>query len=580
MTITVNPAPTMSNANAKTICSGSNINLALTSAVPSNYSWIATDNPNITGASTSAQSGSTINDILVNTSTSVQTVTYTVTPTSTTGSCPGVRANCNNYGEPHSDNEQCQRQKKSASGSNINLALTSVVPSTYSWIATDNSNITGESTSAQTGSTINDVLVNTSTSVQTVTYTVTPTSTTGSCPGVVQTVNNYSEPHSNNVTIANAKTICSGDNINLALTSVVPSTYSWIATDNSNITGESTSAQSGSTINDILVNTSTSVQAVTYTVTPTSTTGSCPGVVQTVTITVNPAPTMSNANAKTICSGDNINLALTSVVPSTYSWIATDNSNIAGESTSAQTGSTINDVLVNTSTSVQTVTYTVTPTSTTGSCPGVAQTVTITVNPIPTMSSANAKTICSGDNINLALTSVVPSSYSWIATDNSNLTGESTSAQPGSTINDVLVNTSTSVQTVSYTVTPTSTTGSCPGTPQTVTITVNPTPTMSSANAKTICSGDNINLALTSVVPSTYSWIANDNSNITGESTSAQSGSTINDILVNTSTSVQAVTYTVTPTSTTGSCAGSCANCNNYSEPCTNNEQCQRQNNL
>ena len=171
---------------------------------------------------------------------------------------------------------------------------------------------------------------------------------------------------------------------------------------------------------------------------------SCASITSNISVTVNPVPVMSNANAKTICSGSNINLALTSVVPSTYSWIATDNSNITGESTSAQTGSTINDVLVNTSTSVQTVTYTVTPTSTTGSCPGVAQTVTITVNPIPTMSSANAKTICSGDNINLALTSAVPSNYSWIATDNPNITGESTSAQSGSTINDILVNTSTS----------------------------------------------------------------------------------------------------------------------------------------
>jgi hypothetical protein len=554
VTITVNPAPTMSSANAKTICSSDNVNLALTSVVPSDYSWIAADNPNVTGESTSTQSGSTINDALVNSTTSVQTVTYTVTPTSTTGTCPGTPQTVTITVNP-TPTMSSANAKTICSGDNISLTLTSVVPSSYSWVAADNTNVTGESTSAQSGSTINDILVNTTTSVQTVTYSVTPTSTTGSCPGTSQTVTITVNP-APTMSSASSKTICSSDNVNLALTSVVPSGYSWIAADNSFVTGESTSAQSGSTLNDVLVNTTTSVQGVTYTVTPTSTTGTCPGTPQTVTITVNPAPTMSSANAKTICSGDNINLALTSVVPSSYSWVAADNTNVTGESTSAQSGSTINDALVNTTTSVQTVTYTVTPTSTTGTCPGTPQTVTITANPTPTMSSANAKTICSGDNVSLALTSVVPSNYSWIAADNTNVTGESTSAQSGSTLNDVLVNLTTSVQTVTYTVTPTSTTGTCPGTPQTVTITVNPAPTMSSANAKTICSGDNVGLALTSVVTSTYSWVAATNANVTGESTSAQSGSTINDILVNTTTSVQTVTYTVTPTSTTGSCPG------------------------
>ncbi|HKM93517.1 MAG TPA: PKD-like domain-containing protein, partial [Prolixibacteraceae bacterium] len=76
----------------------------------------------------------------------------------------------------------------------------------------------------------------------------------------------------------------------------------------------------------------------------------------------------------------------------------------------------------------------------------VSNEVTVTVNPSPTMSSANAKTICSGANVSLALTSVVPSGYSWIATANANVTGESTSAQTSATISDVLVNTTSTVQ--------------------------------------------------------------------------------------------------------------------------------------
>ena len=313
---------------------------------------------------------------------------------------------------------------------------------------------------------------------------------------------------------ANSKTICSGENVNLALTSVVPSSYSWVAADNANVTGESTTAQSSATISNVLVNTTTSVQTVTYTVTPTSTTGSCVGTSQTVTITVNPAPTMTSANTKTICSGSNVSHALTSNIPSSYSWVATANPNVTGESTTAQSSATISDVLVNTTASVQTVTYTVTPTSTTGSCIGTAQTVTITVNPAPTMTSANTKTICTSTNVSLALTSDIASSYSWVATDNPNVTGESTTAQNTALISDNLVNSTLSTQTVTYTVTPTSTPTGCTGASQTVTITVTPVNTITLTSA---AGTDNQTKCInTPIINITYTTVGATGATITG----------------------------------------------------------------
>src|SRR5207248_2228376 len=148
------------------------------------------------------------------------------------------------------------------------------------------------------------------------------------------------------------------------------STYTWIATDNPNTTGESTTLQSTSTLSNTITNNTSSVQSVTYTVTPTSTVGGCVGKIERATCTVNPKPNMTSANTATICSGSTVNISLTSDVASTYTWIATDNPNTTGESTTLQSISTLSNTITNNTSSVQSVTYTVTPTSTVGGCVG------------------------------------------------------------------------------------------------------------------------------------------------------------------------------------------------------------------
>lgn len=224
----------------------------------------------------------------------------------------------------------------------------------------------------------------------------------------------------------------------------------------------------------------------------------------TETITVNQLPNVTSASSGTICSGDNVNYNIVSDLASTYVWSAASNTNVTGESTSAQTTSTINDVLTNAGTSVQTVNYAITPTSSNG-CVGPTVPYPVTVNPSPTLSAIGVTTICSGSTLSIPLSSSVSSTHSWLAASNTNITGESTSAQTGNTINDNLVNTSSTPQTVNYTVTPTSTAGSCIGSGQTVSVTVNPTP---NANA-----GANINMdcnnptdAFVATGGGTYSW--------------------------------------------------------------------------
>ncbi|MGB3948771.1 MAG: PKD-like domain-containing protein, partial [Bacteroidia bacterium] len=554
VTVNVKPIPSMTNTSSATICSGSSVSIALSSNISSSYTWIAADNPNITGESITSQLTSTLSNTLVNNSTLAQNVLYTVTPTSTTGSCTGVPQTVTVVVNPV-PTVTSSSTAIICSGGTVNIPFTSSAPSDYSWVATDNSNTTGESTTSQVTSTLNNTIINNSAIVQNVVYTVTPTAKLGGCVGAAQTITVVVNP-TPTITSALTATICSGSNVTISLTSDIASGFYWTAADNVNTSGESTTSQSNATLSNTITNNSAIAQNVVYTVTPTSTNGNCVGTPQTVTVTVNPAPVITNSTTATICSAGAVTIPLTSNVASTFSWVASDNPNTTGESTTAQSTSTLNNTITNNSSLAQNVIYTVTPTSTTGSCVGASQTVTVVVNPVPTMTSLNAATICSGGSVAIALSASTPSSFSWIAANNANTTGESITTESSATLNNTITSTSATAQNVVYTVTPTATLGGCTGASQTVTLVVNPKPIMTSASSATICSGGSVNIPLTSNIASNYSWIAADNLNTTGESTTAQSNGTLNNTIINNSATAKNVIYSVTPTSTAGSCVG------------------------
>ena len=94
--------------------------------------------------------------------------------------------------------------------------------------------------------------------------------------------------------------------------------------------------------------------------------------------------------------------------------------------------------------------------------------------------------------------------YTWTITTNTNITGAS--AGTGSQISQVLTNSSATIQTIIYTVTPTS--GTCIGTPFTITIDVYPKPNVifDLAN-QTICNNTITNLVtLSSSLPGTITF--------------------------------------------------------------------------
>jgi hypothetical protein len=267
---------------------------------------------------------------------------------------------------------------------------------------------------------------------------------------------------------------------------VVPAntTYSWTAPV---VTGGMTGGAAQTNQNTIfgtLTNPTNTAQTATYTVTPRSgISPQCYGAPFTVTVTVNPRATIATINA-TVCSLNTVTVTPANgggnIIPTgtTYSWgLPVVTGGITGATTGTAQTSLI-QTLTNPTTSNQTATYTVTPTS--GTCAGNPFTVIVTVYPRPVVNANTpSQTIChnSAPSIVISNPANVITSYSWTRDNTVNVTG-TTSGTSGSiaagntfTIANTLTNTTGVPQTVIYTITPTA--NGCAGNPITATVIVN-----------------------------------------------------------------------------------------------------------
>ncbi|SFA93011.1 PKD-like domain-containing protein, partial [Algoriphagus aquimarinus] len=315
-----------------------------------------------------------------------------------------------------------------------------------------------------------------------------------------------------------------------------------------------------SNISGTLTNPTNTPQTATYTVTPTS--GSCTGNTFTVIVTLSPKPAVTNMTSA-VCSGDAFTATpangTNGVVPAgtTYSWnLLSVTGGLTGGTSGS--GSSITGTLTNPTSVPQTAIYEVTPTS--GSCSDNTFLVTVTVDPKPEVTDI-ADTICSGDSFALtpidATDGIVPpgTTYSWgVPAISGGLTGGAIGS--GSSISGTLTNPTNTVQTATYTVTPT--VNGCTGPNFTVTVTVDPIATITPITDN-VCTGDAFSITPANgtdgIVPTgtTYTW---DSPMVTGGITggAAGSGISIDGTLVNPTNTPQTATYTVTPTS--GSCIG------------------------
>jgi len=332
---------------------------------------------------------------------------------------------------------------------------------------------------------IADVLVNNDDAPATVTYSITAVANGakngGGCsslPPAVQVVVTV-EPKPKLVASPLIQTVCEGVATNVTLNSAtVPSAgttefelLSAVATGG--VTGMSavgTIFTPGATLADVLDNPTTTSQTVTYTFRPQTAGGlGCQGDNVVVTITVNPLPTVVASPQADICSGEFINITLTPDVANTVAvWTVSAPPGVAGASNGA--GNLIFQTLFNNNNSASTVTYTVTPRV--NGCDGPAIVIPVVVNPKPVLTLPPPVTVCHGNTLNVPLVSnVAGTTFAWTVDDPSGLGVPLTGS--GSTINQLLNNTTGSQASLTYTITPTGP-GNCLGDPKILIVTVSP----------------------------------------------------------------------------------------------------------
>jgi PKD-like domain len=362
-------------------------------------------------------------------------------------------------------------------------AGTTIVPdsTTYTWSKPSYSGKVGDVTGGTAKSNklfISDELINHTDTIQTATYTITPTA--GACSGSAFTtkIKIFPSPIITNKTV----TICSGSTFTVSPVNgkgtllFAGTTYSW---DAPTVTGGITSfaAQTGqSNIVQTLNNPSNLIQTATYTVTPKSAiTGNCDGQPFLINVSVNPNIVLP-AQSFTVCNAVPFNIDLSdgagALVPkgTKYSWLKPTYSgakgNLTGGTAQSSYSTSITGTLINKTLVAQTAKYTVTPKLAT--CIGNPFIANITVDPnfvIKNMSAA----VCNGSPINVIPVSdsvnVIPSglTYSWGLPE---VTGGMTGAiadsnQPA--IAQLLINPTVLIQTATYTVVPTTERG-CVGT--------------------------------------------------------------------------------------------------------------------
>jgi hypothetical protein len=593
--VTINPNPTLTiTPSAQTICTGNAINLGLSN--PNNvagtlYTWTFISS-NVNGANNGGSYASPVSgpisdnlDVVLNDQGGA--VTYAVTAVSPTGcvsptQSASVTVNPEPIGVSSTANAVCSRAGYSV---NPQSYISNGILNTFDWSLDPlPSGLTLTSGTTTGTGTITGTIENLSGGLLYATYSVTPTSTIGNCPGITFTISIpvESQPVGADVIGLPSLVICSGDQVGYDLQdnindlgNVQSSVFTWSADVNNDVTGESTTSKDAVFITDILTNITGSGKLVQYTVIPKGVNG-CTGESFTVGVVVRSEPVgqaVPVGSASIFCSDEQFTVnptvsnGMTSV---TYAWTANYDAGLSGGSGSG-TGSII-EQLTNTTAIQKTVTYTVVPTSADG-CMGESFTIAVLINPEP-VGITRAVTVCSDEalsnivgTITTTAGSVAATSYS-ISVSTTLLQSAGTNSNGSGKLADELVgdtwtNTTSSPVDVVYTIIPMSG-ASCSGNSFTITVTVNPEPVGADVLA-TICSDEAIGSALTlstvSGGPTAYFNISVNSNGLTRSGGTDSNGSNktaaelIGDSWTNTTSSPVDVIYTITPYTSTN-CAG------------------------
>lgn len=556
-TITVKPKPLIAANMIATICSGLPFSVSPTNgagnSIPTGttYSWIA---PFVTGGITGGIAGTnsaTISGTLTNPTNTVQTATYTVTPSY--NGCSGLPFDVVVSVNPKPDVNPTTSVVLCAGETSTQIDFTgNVLGTTYTWSSSTTSiGITATGTNSIPSFTA----INTGITPVIATITVTPSANT--CTGSAKTFSITVNPTPTANTIANLVK-CNGvaSGIITFTGNVSGTTFDW-TNDNTSIGLAATG--SGNIASFTTINNGLAPIIATITVTPKA--NGCIGTPKTFTITVNPTPTVDVLPNQTVCNGKQTTAVLFSggIPNTTYNW--SNNSPTIGIGASG-TGDIPAFTAINNGTSLIIATITVTPNL--NGCLGSPKTFTLTINPSPSVNfTPTNQTLCSGsssNSVNLSSTAT-GATFAWTATQPAGITGVSTSGTNTIPV-QTLINSTNFPIVITYLATAESNSGvSCQGVTYPYTITVNPVPSITTAQGQTICSNTAFSIIPSdgggNIVPTgtTYSWgVPVVTGGITGGA-ALTNQTTIKGTLINPTDTVQTATYTITPKS--GTCTGS-----------------------
>ena len=556
--IIVNPTPYVNLLNDTVLCNDSKLNINITTTIPSNITWSATPNNNVTGELTSIQTSFLIDDSLTNNTSVSQFVNYTITPNSFPHGCPGPDSNVMVKVQPDVILSNIPNVEI-CSGSPVNAILTANIPSTFNWfVSLDNPNVTGESLLPSTSNLITDRLVNNTNINQIVVYSVFLVSIDGSCPGIAQTFVVTVKP-SIDLLNEDTLTICSGTKVNLSLVANTNVTFNWYADQSVNVLNETTTVVSSSLINDSLVNLTNSVQQVTYRVVGTSTSNGCSSPVIPVTVFVNPIPTADIINDTLVCNNTTLSPISFNgpVIGTIYNWYTFDTT--IGVGASSGINSIPGFITTNNTMGVKNSTFTLTPIfiNDSVSCSGPSQSFVISVLPSPDVYLLSDISVCNGIQVpqKIVAGSISGTIFNW---QNSNTAISLNSSGIGNVPSFNATNLTAVQQFSSVSVTPMIQQSGiqCFGAIESYLITVNSSPQVQNSNIE-ICNGENTNILLNANIPSSFAWYATSTPLVFNETSfPIQTSVLINDNLSITSPLPQTVDYHVIPTSLPYGCSG------------------------
>ncbi|MDC0272528.1 PKD domain-containing protein [Crocinitomicaceae bacterium] len=303
---------------------------------------------------------------------------------------------------------------------------------------------------------------------------------------------------------------CSGLPVDYAITSAVPSTFSWQAqSDQPNLIGESLVAQNSANIDDILINNSGVVQPINYLVTATASGTGCISADQIVAVNVNLISTMNAPVNQSVCINENtLDVFFSGSDPLLIFEWTNDNPSIGLLANG--TGDILSFTGINSTAVNQIATITVTPLL--DGCPGTSQVFTIEVYPNSTVDDPLDQIACDGIlTTDVVFTGSDPGiTYTW--SNNNSSIGLANNGS-GDILGFNAQNASNSPVLATVTVTPSL--NSCPGDAESFDIIVNPSPEMVVPVDQTICVTNNTTdvIFASNVVGATYSWV-NDNPTI------------------------------------------------------------------